>query len=102
MTKTKPKKIPRGYVCAIKAKSTTSNVWMPERCAVLLDGAPIGVYLEIGGFTIESTFLEAADRLHRDDHYAWPLKRLERALPKLKQQWREEYGSGWKLEIHEI
>ena len=79
----------KGHVCAVRTRVTKANGWMPEVCFARLEGDPDprGKFLQVCGWSIEP------------DKSGWLVKRLERCLPKLAQQWAEDYGKSWRLEI---
>src|SRR5262249_42900849 len=81
--------VPKAGVVAIKKRLTPSNAWMPEECHVRLEGDPDpkGRSLFVCGWSTAP------------DTQSWRKTRLERCLPKLVQQWEEDFGKGWRLEI---
>lgn len=78
---------PKGRLYAIKTRRTKANGWMPEVCAVRLEGASGdgGVFL-VCGWSIQSI----------DE---WPISRIKAQLSRIERQWFDEYGKGWRLEI---
>lgn len=76
----------KGLVYAVKTRRTQSNAWMPDECFVRLEGDPD--HPSICGWSTEP------------DAKGWAqTSSLTRRLPKLTEQWKEDYGKSWKLEI---
>jgi len=79
-----------GQVFATRTRVTKANAWMPAVVCVRLEGDPDpkGRLLDVCGWSIGGV---------GDD--VWSVTRLRKYLPKIKQQWFEDYGRSWKLEI---
>jgi hypothetical protein len=79
--------LPMTQVSATRTRRTKANAWMPQKCFVRLEGEASGGFLTVCGFSVEP------------DKPICGRARLEKYLGKIKQQWCEEYGAGWRLEI---
>ena len=95
----KPKQL-KGNVVAIKTRSTKANAWMPDKCNVLLEGDPDpkGRFLQVCGWIIYSE-AQLPGPLGSIETEKWLVARLKRCLPKISQQWAEDFGKSWRLEI---
>lgn len=81
----------RCVIYAIK-KGKRAQAWMPDEVIVSLDGEPKGQLLIVCGWTMTTS---ASDKACKK----WPLVRLEKNLGRVSEEWAEDFGKGWRLEI---
>jgi len=93
MTKKKPK-LPTGIIYAIK-KSKRAASFMPDEVVVLLDGEAKGQLLITCGWTMTVVKGDKACKL-------WPIGRLQKNLGRIEEDWADDVGKGWRLEIRSM
>ena len=87
------KPVPQGpLVGAWAVKNSKKCVaFMPDEVAVLLEGSATPTAL---------LFVTGWSSCHDADEL-WPKGRLERSLERIKMDWAEEFGKGWKIEVRQ-
>lgn len=90
-TKTKKAKITKSLLYATKTKRCGKGVaWMPDEVIVKMAGEKTGRLLITAGWSTDA------------DGEAWPTLRVQANLGRLSDEWAEDFGKGWKLEIRPI
>jgi hypothetical protein len=90
-TKAKKPKVTKSLLYATKTKRCGKGVaWMPNEVVVKMTGEKTGKLLITAGWSID-----AGDE-------AWPTSRIEVNLGRLSDEWVQDFGKGWKLEIRPI
>jgi hypothetical protein len=91
MTKTKKPTTKLGVIVATK-KGKRAAAFMPDEVIVSLDGEAKGQLLVYVGWTMTTNAKDKACK-------KWPLARLRKNLGRIEEEWVEEVGKGWKLEV---
>jgi len=89
--KTKTKKIATGVIYATK-KTQKAAKHMPDEVVVSLEGEAKGRLLTVAGWSMTTSAKDKACK-------KWPVARLKLNLGRIEEEWVEEIGKGWKLEI---
>jgi hypothetical protein len=87
-------RVPTGVIYAIK-KGKGAAAFMPDEVIVSLDGEPKGRLLTVCGWSMTTSAKDKACK-------KWPLARLKHNLDRIEEEWVEEIGKGWKLEIRAL
>lgn len=94
MTKTKKKKPALGLVYATK-KGKRAAAFMPDEVIVMLDGSPTGQLLITCGWTLSTSTKDKACK-------RYPLARLQKNLGRIEEEWADEVGKGWAVEVRPV